>query len=71
MTKEQTKEQAIQSIAQLLRDNSFKLEFKVVKKPKGIKIVFEVTQEQMNELVENAMGGRRQTVRTAVASYPS
>lgn len=51
MTKEeQIREQAIQNIVSLLRNNSFKLEFKVVKKPSGIKIIYEVTQEEMEML---------------------
>lgn len=51
MTKEeQIKEQAIQNIVSLLRNNPFKLEFKVVKKPSGIKVIYEVTQEEMEML---------------------
>ena len=48
---EQMREQAIQNVAQLLRDNPFSLEFKVVKKPKGIKVIYEVTQEEMDMLL--------------------
>ena len=48
MTEGQAKEQAVQNIAQLLRNNPFKLELKVVKKPKGIKVIYEVTQEEMD-----------------------
>ena len=52
MTEEQAKEQAVQNIAQLLRNNPFKLELKVVKKPKGIKVIYEVTQEEMDAVHE-------------------
>lgn len=48
---EQMREQAIQNVAQLLRNNPFNVEFKVVKKPKGIKVIYEVTQEEMDMLL--------------------
>lgn len=51
MTEEQAKEQAVQNIAQLLRNNPFKLELKVVKKPKGIKVIYEVTREEMDAVI--------------------
>ena len=38
------------SIAEMLRNNPFTFEFKVVKKPKGIKVIHEVTQEEMDAL---------------------
>lgn len=49
---EEKREMVINGIADLLRNNSFTFEYKVVKKPKGIKVVFEVTQEQMEEIVK-------------------
>lgn len=48
MTMEEKREQAIQSLANMLRTSQFQVEFKVKKKPAGIKIIIEVTQEQMN-----------------------
>lgn len=55
MTKqEEMREQAIQNVAQLLRNNPFNVEFKVVKKPKGIKVIYEVTQEEMDIIVQQA-----------------
>lgn len=42
------KYQAILAISELLWEMPFSLEFKVVKNPKGVKIIWEVTQEQMN-----------------------
>ena len=50
MTQEE-QEQAIQFIVELLKTNPVKLEFKVVKKPKGIRIIYEVTQEEMDEII--------------------
>jgi hypothetical protein len=50
MTEEENREQVIMSIAEMLRNNPFTFEFKVVKKPKGIKVIREVTQEEMDEL---------------------
>lgn len=54
MTPEKQREQAIQSLANILRTMPFSVEFKVVKRPKGIKIIHEVTQEEMDAIVEKA-----------------
>lgn len=52
MTSEEKRDAAINQVAQLLKVNPFSMEFKVVKKPKGIKIIYEVTQEEMNKLLQ-------------------
>lgn len=49
---EEQREQVIQDLANLLRRNPFNFEFKVVKKPKGIKVIYEVTQEQMDAMIK-------------------
>lgn len=36
----------------MLRTMPFQVDFKVKKKPQGIKIVIEVTQEQMDDMVD-------------------
>lgn len=54
MTAEEQREQVIQSLANMMRTTPFTSEFKVVKKPKGIKVIIEVTQEQMNQVMEQA-----------------
>lgn len=54
MSPEEQREQIILNIADQLRHNPFTYEFKVKKKPAGIKIIYEVTEEQMNEMVRNA-----------------
>lgn len=51
-TEEEKREQAIQNIAEGLRRNPFSVAFKVKKKPAGIKIIFEVTQEEMDAMLE-------------------
>lgn len=51
--KEENIEQVIQVIADMMRDSGFNLEFKVKKKPAGIKVIIEVTQEQMDAMVDN------------------
>ncbi len=51
-TEEEKREQAIQSVAEGLRRNPFSVVFKVKKKPAGIKIIFEVTQEEMDAMLE-------------------
>ena len=38
----------------MLRHNPFTFEFKVLKHPKGIKIIYEVTKEQMDAIVNKA-----------------
>ena len=52
MTQEEKRDAAINQVAQLLKVNPFSMEFKVVKKPKGIKIIYEVTQEEMDKLLQ-------------------
>lgn len=41
----------IEGIANLLRCSSFTFEYRVKKKPEGIKIIIEVTQEQLNDIM--------------------
>ena len=55
MTQEEQREQVIQSLADMMRTMPFTSEFKVVKKPKGIKVIIEVTQEQMYMVMEQAI----------------
>ena len=51
MNKE-AKEQVIQNLLDLLRREPFTFECKVAKKPKGIKVIYEVTQEEMDVLLQ-------------------
>ena len=44
------REGTIQSVVALLRTTAFSVDFKVKKKPAGIKVIVEVTQEQMDHL---------------------
>ena len=55
MTKEEKREQTIQSLADMLRTSPFQVEFKVKKKPAGIKVIIEVTQEQMDGLTKQTL----------------
>lgn len=50
---DEKREQAIQAIADMMRDYGFNLEFKVKKKPQGVKVIIEVTQEQMDAMMDN------------------
>lgn len=52
MTTDEKREQVIQSITGMLRQNPFTFEFKVKKNPKGIKVIYEVTQEEMDGLTK-------------------
>ena len=55
MTPEEQREQVIQHISDMLRRTPFTFEFKVKKNPKGIKVIYEVTQEQMDEMTKDAI----------------
>ena len=59
MTTEEKREQTIQGLADMLRTSPFQVEFKVKKKPDGIKVIIEVTQEQMDEVMTQKMERRR------------
>lgn len=53
MAKEKiARQKVIEGITEMLKTTSFTFEYKVVKKPKGIKIIREVTQEQMDALIQ-------------------
>ena len=52
MENEDPREGAIQKVADMLRRNPFSVEFKVKKNPKGIRIIYEVTKEHMDAMVQ-------------------
>ena len=52
--KEEAREQVIQNITEMLRRNPFTFEFKVKKRPQGIKVIYEVTQEELNAMMAAA-----------------
>lgn len=52
MTKEEEREQVILGIANMMRKTNFTFEFKVKKNPTGIKVIYEVTQEQLNAIMK-------------------
>lgn len=54
MTQEEQREQVIQNLTDMLRHNPFTFEFKVKKKPAGIKVIYEVTQEEMDAMMNDA-----------------
>lgn len=58
MTQEEKREQTIQHLADMLRITPFQVEFKVKKKPAGIKVIIEVTQEQMGDMVDTVSSCR-------------
>lgn len=55
MTAEEKREQMIQGLTNLLRTTAFTVEYKVKKKPKGVKVIIEVTQEQMDTLTKQVV----------------
>jgi len=50
---DEKREQAIQAVADMMRNCGFNVEFKVKKKPQGVKVIIEVTQEQMDAMMDN------------------
>lgn len=60
MTPEETREQVIQGLTNLLRFTPFTVEYKVKKKPAGIKVIIEVTQEQMLSLSKQMIEHHKQ-----------
>ena len=55
MTTEEKREQTIQGLADILRTSPFQVELKVTKKPAGIKVIIEVTQEQMEGIAKQTL----------------
>ena len=53
-TNNDKREAVIQNITEMLRRNGFTFEFKVKKRPQGIKVIYEVTQEELNKMMEQA-----------------
>lgn len=51
MAQDEKRERVIQNIADMLRTNPFTFEFKVKKNPKGIKVIYEVTQGEMDAML--------------------
>lgn len=49
---DEKREKVIGLIDDLLRTNNFSFEFKVVKNPKGIKVTFEVTKEELEAIMK-------------------
>lgn len=43
----------------MLRRTPFTFELKVKKNPKGIKVIYELTQEQMEEMTKEALAKQR------------
>lgn len=51
MAQDEERERVIQNIADMLRTKPFTFDFKVKKNPKGIKVIYEVTQSEMNAML--------------------
>ena len=54
MTQEEQREQVIQNLTGMMRTMPFTWEFKAKKKPQGIRIIVELTQEQLNAVMKQA-----------------
>ena len=53
------REEVISNIADMLRVTSFTFEFVVKEKPEGIKIICEVTQENMEAIVKRMLSNKK------------
>lgn len=51
---EAQKQMIVQYITDLLNRNSFTFEFQVKKNPKGVKVIYEVTQEYLDAVMKEA-----------------
>lgn len=51
MAQDEKRERAIQNIVDMLRTKPFTFEFVVKDKPKGIKVIYEVTQGEMDAML--------------------
>jgi len=54
LEEEQQRERVIQGITEMLKINPFTFEYRVKKKPAGMKVIYEVTQEELNEMMNEA-----------------
>lgn len=61
MTNEEQREKVIQDLTNLSRRNPFTVEFKVKKNPKGIRVIYEVTQEHLDEMMKRAAKKEKET----------
>lgn len=52
MTEEEKREKVISALLKLLETTPFTVELRAKKKPQGVKIIYEVTQEQMDAMLE-------------------
>ena len=48
----QAREQVIENITNILKETPFTFEFKVKKKPTGVHIIYEITREEMNAVLQ-------------------
>lgn len=60
MDQEEKREQVVQNITDMLRHNPFTFEFKVKKKPQGVKVIYEVTKEEMDLMMDHAAKKHRE-----------
>jgi len=54
MNIEEQRKQVIRDVIRLLKHNPFTFEFEVKEKPKGIRIICEVTKEYLDEVMRRA-----------------
>lgn len=52
MTQEEQRDEVIRNLVDILQNTPFMIEFKVKKKPKGVHIIYEVAQEEIDAMIE-------------------
>lgn len=60
MTKDEEREKIIQELSEILRYAPLTIEFKVKKHPKGIRIIYEVTQEKLDMAFKKSKAEREE-----------
>lgn len=58
MTAEENRERIFQRLTDLLRTPPLSVEYKAVKKPRGTQVIIEVTEEQLQYFVKQAVKKR-------------
>ena len=55
MKQDEQREMAIRLIVDLLRSAPFSMEYEVAENPKGVRIIYEVTQDEMDAIVNGQL----------------
>lgn len=76
MTQDEQREQVIKNLTEMLRHNPFTFEFKVKKRPQGIKVIYELKQEHLDAILkaeanEHAAIAQQTAEQMEAVTYPT